>query len=96
MQRLPSVARERWVHGAWHKAVICSPGSATVSMTSIEGTAVIQHGSPQVPLQILVVCRLIEGMNSTGCLYALLQLVRFPRVCKILRRALRDPDSTVA
>ena len=33
-------------------------------MTGIEGTAIIQLGRPQVPLQIAVECQLLEGLNS--------------------------------
>jgi len=50
LQRLPTVAAEGWVHGAWRKAVIGSPSSTAASMTGIERVAVIQTGSPQVAL----------------------------------------------
>lgn len=33
-------------------------------MTHIMGTAVIQLGRPQVPLQIAVECQLFKGLNS--------------------------------
>lgn len=33
-------------------------------MTDIVGTAVIQLGRPQVPLQISVKCQLLKGLNS--------------------------------
>jgi hypothetical protein len=48
VQRLRSVAAGSWVHGAWHEAVIGSPGGAASSMTGIEGAAVIQRGRPHV------------------------------------------------
>jgi hypothetical protein len=35
-KRLPSVVAGTWVHGAWHEAVIGSPGNVTASMTSID------------------------------------------------------------
>lgn len=47
MQRVPSVAAGSWVHGAWHEAVIGSPGGPAASMTGIEGAAVIVLGGPK-------------------------------------------------
>jgi hypothetical protein len=64
MQRLEPVAPGSWVHGAWHEAVIGSPGSTAASMTGIEGAAVIQRNRLQVSHQIEVDRQLLERLNS--------------------------------
>jgi hypothetical protein len=46
MQQLRSVAIVSRVHGTWLELVIGSRGSATASMTSVEGVEVIQRGWP--------------------------------------------------
>lgn len=66
LQRLEPVAPGSWVHGAWHEAVIGSPGSTAASMTGIEGAAVIQHDKPQVPHQIEVERQLLERLNTVS------------------------------
>ena len=63
-QRLLSVTAESWAHGDGHEAVVGSPVSAAISMTGVEGAAVIQHGGPKVPLQNEVEYQLFEVLNS--------------------------------
>jgi len=64
LQRLPSFAGLRRVHGACNEAAIGSLGNSADGMTGVEPTAVIQSGGDKSPSAARGECPLLEGSNS--------------------------------